>query len=187
MGRIEELATRYRNHISAPWQRNLAGDQKTIFVVYPKEDERKLRARFELFEMATTGAEHKWKLFNFTKTFATWMAKTEYRDLYFESPEDLTMKLQSGFLQYAAQELRNELTSSDVDEKTVVAVYGVSSLYGFSKVSLILKEVIHDIRGRLLLFFPGEFENNNYRLLDARDGWNYLAVPITLHNGVSDS
>jgi len=36
-----------------------------------------------------------------------------------------------------------------------------------------LKEVIHDIRGRLLLFFPGEFENNNYRLLDAQDGWNY--------------
>ncbi len=36
MGRIEELVNRYRNHISAPWQRNLAGDQKTIFVVYPK-------------------------------------------------------------------------------------------------------------------------------------------------------
>lgn len=187
MGRIEELVIRYRNHISAPWQRSLSGDQRAIFVVYPKEDERKLRARLELFEMATTGAGHKWNLFNFTKTFAIWMAKTEYKDLYFESPEDLTMKLQSGFLQYAAQELRNVLTSSDVDEKTVVAVYGVASLYGFSKVSLILKEVIHDIRGRLLLFFPGEFENNNYRLLDARDGWNYLAVPITLHNGVSDS
>jgi hypothetical protein len=115
------------------------------------------------------------------------MANTEYRDLYFESPEDLTMKLQSGFLQYAAQELRKELTNSDVDTKTVVAVYGVASLYGFTKASLILKEVIHDIRGRLLLFFPGEFDNNNYRLLDARDGWNYLAVPITLHNGVSDS
>ena len=29
-------------------------------------------------------------------------------------------------------------------------------------------------------------DDNNYRLLDARDGWNYLAVPITLHNGVND-
>ena len=54
MGRIEELATRYRGHIGAPWQRNLSGDQKAIFVVYPKTDERKLRARLELFEMATT-------------------------------------------------------------------------------------------------------------------------------------
>ena len=45
MGRIEELAARYRGHIGAPWQRNLAGDQKAIFVVYPKTEERKLRAR----------------------------------------------------------------------------------------------------------------------------------------------
>ena len=187
MGRIEQLANRYRNHISAPWQRNLAGDQKAIFVVYPKEEERKLRARLGLFEMVTIDAGHHWKSFNFTKTFSTWMANTEYRELYFESPEDLTMKLESDFLQFAAQELRNVLTDSDVNSNSVVAVYGVVSLYGFTKVSLVIKKVVHDIRGRLLLFFPGEFDNNNYRLLDARDGWNYLAVPITLHNGVGDS
>jgi hypothetical protein len=46
-----------------------------------------------------------------------------------------------------------------------------------------VEEVENDIRGRLALFFPGEYENQNYRLLDARDGWNYLAVPITLHSG----
>jgi len=39
------------------------------------------------------------------------------------------------------------------------------------------------IQGRLLIFFPGVYEQNNYRLLDARDGWNYLAVPITAHEG----
>ena len=44
-----------------------------------------------------------------------------------------------------------------------------------------------DIRGRLALFFPGDVDNNNYRLLDARDGWNYLAIPITLHHGELDS
>ena len=143
MGRIEELSIRYRNHISAPWQRNLAGEQKAIFVVYPKEDERKLRARLDLFEMGTIGAGHKWMSFNFTKAFATWMANTEYRNLYFESPEDLTMKLQSSFLQYAAQELRNVLIDSNVDEKTVVAVYGVASLYGFTNVSPVsLKTII---------------------------------------------
>jgi hypothetical protein len=68
----------------------------------------------------------------------------------------------------------------------VVAVTGVASLFGFTRASLILKEVVKDIRGRLALFFPGEYDNSNYRLLDARDGWNYLAVPITLHNGVND-
>jgi len=35
------------------------------------------------------------------------------------------------------------------------------------------------VSGRLLVFFPGSFENNNYRLLDGYDGWNYLAVSIT--------
>ena len=37
--------------------------------------------------------------------------------------------------------------------------------------------------GRLLVFFPGSYENNNYRLLDGYDGWNYLAVPITADKG----
>jgi hypothetical protein len=186
LGRIEELAARYRGHISAPWQRNLAGDQKAIFVVYPKTDERKLRARLEQFEVETKRAGHEWRLVDLTDTFACWMANTDYREIYFEEPETLTMKLRSDFVQYAAGRLRSTLTADGVDDDTVVAVQGVACLFGFTRVSLILKEVVKDIRGRLVVFFPGELEDNNYRLLDARDGWNYLAVPITLHNGVHD-
>ena len=37
------------------------------------------------------------------------------------------------------------------------------------------------IRGRLVVFFPGSHEKNVYRLLDARDGWGYMAFPITLN------
>ncbi|ABC76786.1 BREX protein BrxB domain-containing protein [Syntrophus aciditrophicus] len=186
MGRIEELATRYRGHIGAPWQRNLAGDQKAIFVVYPKTDERKLRARLELFEMATTSTGHGWRLLDIGDTFAGWMANTDYREAYFEDPEALAMKLRSDFVQDAAGRIREILTAEGTDEDTVVAVQGVGCLFGFTRVSLVLKEVVKDIRGRLLVFFPGEYEENKYRLLDARDGWNYLAVPITLHNGVND-
>lgn len=187
MGRIDELAIRYRAHIAAPWQRNLSGDQKTIVVVYPKTDERRLRARVELFEMATTGACHRWRLLDLTNAFAEWMGGTEYREVYFEEPETLTMKLRSEFVQSVASRIREELTAVDVDDDTVLAILGVASLYGFTRVSMVLKEVVKDIRGRLVVFFPGEFEGNNYRLLDARDGWNYLAVPITLHNGMHDS
>lgn len=186
MGRIDELAVRYRGHISAPWQRNLAGDQKAIFVVYPKTDERRLRARLELFEMATTRTGHGWRSVDMTEAFARWMANTDYRDVYFEEPETLAMKLRSNFVQYAADLLRQALTAESADEDTVVAVQGIACLFGFTRVSLMLKEVVKDIRGRLVVFFPGEYEDNNYRLLDARDGWNYLAVPITLHNGVGD-
>ncbi len=71
----------------------------------------------------------------------------------------------------------------DEPEQTVVAITGVAALFGFARVSQVLSLVEAHIRGRLLVFFPGVYENNNYRLLDARDGWNYLAVPITPHEG----
>jgi hypothetical protein len=65
---------------------------------------------------------------------------------------------------------------------SVVAIFGVGSLFGFAHVSQILKQLEPDILGRLVVFFPGTYDQNNYRLLDARDGWNYLAIPITLHS-----
>jgi hypothetical protein len=183
MAHIEELVGSYKTHISAPWQRNLAGAQKAIFVVYPKTDERRLRARLGMFEEATKASGHGWLEFDFTSVFARWMAATDYREEYFRSPSDLTIKLETDFVQYAAAQLRATLAASQADENTVVAACGVASLYGFSRISMLLKEVENDIRGRLALFFPGEYESQNYRLLDARDGWNYLAVPITLHSG----
>ncbi len=183
MAHIEELVAGYKSHIAAPWQRNLAGAQKAIFVVYPKTDERRLRARLELFELATKESGHGWLPFDFTSVFARWMAATDYREEYFQNPFDLTMKLETDFLHHAAGQLREALTNAKADDNTVVAACGVASLYGFARVSMLLKEVENDIRGRLVLFFPGEYENQNYRLLDARDGWNYLAVPITLHSG----
>ncbi len=186
MGRIEDLATRYQNHISAPWQKNLAGAQRTIFIVYDKTDERKLRAKLDLFEMATKQAGHNWLLFDLTPIFAKWMAEMEYREAYFEEPADLAMKLQGDFVKFVTDHLRRVLLDAQVNDTTVVAVNGVASIFGFTKVSLILKEIEHDVKGRFVLFFPGEFENNNYRLLDARDGWNYLAVPITLHGEVNN-
>ena len=105
----------------------------------------------------------------------------EYREAYFEEPGDLTLKLQGDFVNFATGELRKILFDTDVNEDTVVAVNGVASLFGFTKVSLILKEIEQDIRGRLILFFPGEFENNNYRLprrsrwLELFSGSNNLA------------
>jgi hypothetical protein len=109
------------------------------------------------------------------------MAATEYRDSYFESPEDLELKLEDDFLEHVAAQVREVLTSAEADENSVVGVYGIASLFGFVRVSELMKEIERDIRGRVVVFFPGEYENSNYRLLDARDGWNYLAVPITLH------
>jgi len=183
MGRIEDLATSYERNITAPWQRNLAGAQKTIFVVYQKEDERKLRARIGDFEMRTRNAKHGWKFIDLTHLFSDWMSKEEYRESYFEDPADLKPKLGTDFLRFACDEVRSALTAEDVDEDTVVGVLGAAALYGFLHISEVLEKVTADIRGRLLLFFPGTFEQDIYSLLGARPGWNYLATPITHRQG----
>ncbi len=41
------------------------------------------------------------------------------------------------------------------------------------------KEVAKQVKGRLVVFFPGEYQNNNFKLLDAKDGWGYHATAIT--------
>ena len=64
-------------------------------------------------------------------------------------------------------------------DNTVVAIKGVGSLFGFLKVKEVVDNLAPKVPGRILVFFPGSYEDNNYRLLDGYDGWNYLAVPIT--------
>lgn len=71
------------------------------------------------------------------------------------------------------------MQKNEIDEDTVVAINGVGSLFGFQKVKDVVDKFAPMVKGRLLIFFPGSYENNNYRLLDGYDGWNYLAVPIT--------
>ena len=179
MGKIEELAAIYKRHINAPWQRTIAGAQRVMLVVYEKELERTLRARIGEFEQATR--PHRWKLVDCTKWFSEWMAGDDYKEAYFEDPSLLGMKLEGEFQPGVAQRLSKELESADDD--TVVALIGVASLYGFMRVSELVRAVEQSIRGRMLVLFPGTKNDNNYRLLDARDGWNYLANAITLHGG----
>jgi hypothetical protein len=182
MARIEELAEHYGRHIATPWQRTVSGAQRIVMVVYDKELERTLRARMLAFENATRQAGHDWHEVDVTGAFAEWMAADEYRDDYFMSPEDMQLKLDAEFNASIAQRIRSVLLKPEVTQNSVVALYGVGSLFGFTRVSQLLKVIERDIKGRLVVFFPGQFESNNYRLLDARDGWNYLAVPITQHS-----
>lgn len=176
--RIEALAARYGKHIKLPWPRTVAGSQRVIMIVYDKELERSMRARKAEFEQRTGVAGHKYKEFDCTCLFADWMARDEYREAYFENPRDLALKLESDFTDHVAGALRDLLQEND--DNTVVAVTGVASLYGFIRVSNLVRAVEPDIKGRLVIFFPGTKEANNYRLLDARDGWNYLALSITI-------
>jgi len=179
LNQIAKLSQVYRHHIGAPWQPTLAGAQRVMIVVYAKERERALRAGIGEFEQATRAEEHEWVQTDATDWFAEWMAAHDYRDAYFEDPELLDGALVSEFRVFAIDKLSGILNAAD--ENTVVAFFGAASLYGFMRVSDLVHSVEPAIRGRLAVFFPGIKNGNNYRLLDARDGWSYLAQPITLH------
>lgn len=178
MSEIEGLISAYRRFLQMPWERGLAGPQKVWFAIYEPAQERRLRLRISEFEVATKNAGHTWTQIDLTDDFGHWMAQHEYRDAYFEEPEDMDLALDD-FANYVTQRLIDALTAPDVDENTVVAVSGIASLFGLMRASALFEAVAPSIRGRMLVFFPGQHDGSNYRLLDARDGWNYLAVPIT--------
>lgn len=181
---IEGLLRAYERHIGLPWDRSLSGAEKVWLAVYSpsSQNERRLRFVIDEFDIATTSAGRRWKLVDLTSAFEEWLGAHEYRDSYFAMPDVLESALDD-FGQHLRSRLEAALTATDVDEDTVVSLLGVGSLFGIYRVSQLIESVNPSIRGRLLVFFPGEKQGNNYRLLDARDGWNYLAVPIVAAEG----
>lgn len=178
MNEIERLLQAYEQFVRIPWDRSLAGAQKVWFAIYEPAQERRLRLRIPDFEVATRNAGHDWVLFDLTDSFAHWLAQHDYRDAYFEDPEAMDLALED-FAAAIADQLITTLTDPAVGDQTVVAVSGLASLFGLTRASKLMHAVDSTIRGRMLVFFPGQHDGSNYRLLDARDGWNYLAVPIS--------
>ena len=182
MNKIEKLIQNYERFASLKWETGIAGPQRVWFAVYSKSEERRLRAKVGEFEIATKRHGHGWVLCDLTRSFAEWMAAQEYRESFFTDPDDLEPAL-SEFRIHTAEKVKSCLTSAEADPNAVVAILGIGALYGFHSVSELIKDVESRIRGRMMVFFPGEYDNSNYRLLDTDRGWNYLAVPITAHNG----
>ena len=178
MSRVRRLVQSYSRHISIPWRDDAAAAQRVIFCVYNENEERWLRARVDEFEIVTKQAGHDWALFDLTNTFAAWLSSQRYAKSYFQKPHLLATVLPK-YLDYIVDEFERFLDSRNIDENAVVAIQGVGSLFGFLKVKDVVDKLAPRVPGRLLVFFPGSYENNNYRLLDGYDGWNYLAMPIT--------
>jgi len=176
--RIDALTDRYADLVSMSWDRGLAPPQRVWFAVYPKEEERRLRYKVEAFRLATEAPGKKWVLVDLTDSFARWIDAHRYRDLYFDQPAKLPTALPR-FLDATAQYALDQAAAKGADEDTVVALLGVASLFGFAQVSDLVPRIVGALPGRLLVFFPGSREANSYKLLDAREGWNYLATAIT--------
>ncbi len=175
--RIDALVEAYGRHVGLPWERGLAPPQRVWFAMYPKDEERRLRYKIEAFKLASADAGKRWVLVDLTGSFSRWIDGERYRDSYFDNPKRMAPKLPR-FLDAVARDVGCRAGAAEVDEDTVVALVGVASLFGFAQVSDLVPKVVADLPGRLLVFFPGSREGNLYRLLDARPGWNYLALPI---------
>jgi hypothetical protein len=177
MSEVEELLKAYEKFVSLPWKEDLSGAEKVWFVVYDPQQERRIRFRLPEFETVTKKTGHKWVSLDLTDAFANWMAGHRYREAYFESPEDIEPALDD-FTKVVAKKIMDILSDPESDKNTVVAISGLASLFGLTRASDVLHDVTIAIKGRLLVFFPGRYEGSMYRLLDARPGWNYLAIPI---------
>jgi hypothetical protein len=177
MSKIDDLIEAYKTQVSLEWNEMLSGEERVWFCVYDPSYERNIRARLSEFKIVTEQAKHNWQEVDVTGMFERWLADNEYLEDYFADPSLLKYDLDD-FVTCLADHLAERL--KDADDSTVVAVIGIGSLYGIVRASAVIDRLIRStkIPGRLMFFFPGDRDGRNYRLLKARDGWNYLATPI---------
>jgi hypothetical protein len=178
MDQVAALCRAYEEQLSIPWDTAVAGPQRVWLAVYEPRAERRLRARLEEFAIATKKSGRQWRQLDLTRAFADWMNTHEYRDAYFADPDALEIALPD-FQESVARQVTETLTDPGADDKTVVSIVGIGALFPMARASKLIEDIAPAIRGRLLVFFPGECDGPNYRLLNARDGWNYLAIAIT--------
>jgi hypothetical protein len=177
MNAIDRLIANYQRQVSLPWPTNLAGKQRVWFAVYPPAEERRLRAHLQHFEAATLEAKHGWLVIHLTQLLPEWLSQHEYRDSIFAEPQYFTANQEVE--EHAVERVKAACMAEEADSNAVVALVGLGSLFDFIRVSRLIDAVEGTIRGRLLVLFPGEYRHNTYRFMDARDGFNYMAIPIT--------
>ena len=177
MSAIDRLLSNYSRQVRLPWSPNMSGKQRVWFAVYPPAEERRVRARLPQFEALTLEANHGWTNVDLTRLLPEWISAHEYCEDIFREPEHFTAN--SDLENLAIERVRHACTREEVDAASVVAITGLASLFDFMRVSSLIDRVEDSVRGRLLVFFPGEYAGNVYRFMDARDGFNYMAIPIT--------
>jgi hypothetical protein len=174
---IDRLLNNFERQVRLPWSTNISGKQRIWFAVYSPSEERRVRAHLPQFEAFTLQAQHGWITVDLTRLLPAYLAAHKYRDSIFKQPQHF--KAGAELEVRAASLIKDGCSREDADASSVVAITGLATLFDFMRVSSLIERVEESVRGRLLVFFPGEYANNVYRFMDARDGFNYMAVPIT--------
>ena len=177
MNIIDRVLTNYARRVRLPWDVNTSGKQRVWFAVYPLSEERRVRARLPQFEALTLEANRGWVTVDLTRLLPEWFGAHEYREAIFQEPDQFSAN--SEIETVAVQRVREACKQDLANDSAVVAVTGLSSLFDYMRVASLIESVEDSVRGQLLVFFPGEYADNVYRFMDARDGFNYMAVPIT--------
>ncbi|MDH4459324.1 MAG: hypothetical protein QE272_11525 [Nevskia sp.] len=177
------ILDKLKEHLALPWPQNVSGQERVLMVVYPPSEERRVRRLVETGEFAqeVRALNHGWSSLDLATTFSQWLAKHEYGDRLLQRPERLwdDKGNVNGLEGYLVERICQ--ASANDDPNTVFAMLGCGGLFGLFSVSRLIQLVAERVPGRLVAFFPGEFDaaHNSYRLLGAKDGWGYLATPIT--------
>jgi hypothetical protein len=177
MSRVSELLDAYATELALPWRTGLSGGERVWMLVYPPELERAMRAALPRLELATREGEHGWRQIDITGYLGQWLADHRYAAAFFENPSDLTPSIIDHFESDLVERIREQLSATS--DNDVVALVGIGSIFPFLRASSVIK-AIDEVSGRLLVLFPGmhDPDTHSFRLLDARDGFNYRARVI---------
>jgi hypothetical protein len=172
---VDDLLFHFRRQVALPWRADTPQEYRVWIMHYDKVLDRRVRARLPEFEHATRRAGHGWSLMGLTPLVAPWLAAHELFHSLVKQPDELSSILPE-FEPYVVEQVRMRL--SQVGPNDLLVLTGAGALFGLLRVSRLAHSVADAIQGRLLLLFPGRHNDGSYRLLDARDGWSYRAIPI---------
>jgi hypothetical protein len=185
MSRVSDLVDAYAGELSLPWRPGLSGGERVWMLVYPPDMERAMRAALPRLEMVTLQEGHGWTPLDITDELGLWLASHRHSEAFFEEPLDFTPAIIDKFEGELVAKIRARLAAAP--ESDAVALIGIGSVFPFLRASSVIKAIDDAVRGRLLVLFPGlhDPETHSFRLLDARDGFNYRARVIDPQKDIS--
>lgn len=175
MTSFDDILAAYAKTVQLPWAADTPPVGRVWIVWYDKSLQRRFTGRLGDFETATLKAGRGWRQVDLSLKFGRWIAQHELFDALLRQPKEIRGLLPD-FETALVADVKEAL--GNCDPNGVLAINGCGALFGVASVSTLIARVSDFIPGRLLIGFPGKHAGGVYRLLDARDGWNYHAIPI---------